>query len=58
MAVAAATTDFIRRQQALHAALDEMKVPHVWHLGTGGHTWPVWKDDLYRLAQLLFRDAK
>lgn len=41
-----------------HEALDGMKVPHVWHVDTGGHDWPVWKTDLYLLAQLLFRDAK
>jgi enterochelin esterase-like enzyme len=39
-----------------HEALEGMKVPHVWHVNTGGHTWPVWKNDLYLLAQRLFRD--
>ena len=39
-----------------HEALEGMKVPHVWHVDTGGHTWPVWKNDLYLLAQRLFRD--
>jgi enterochelin esterase-like enzyme len=42
--------------QRFHAALVEKKVPHVWHVDTGGHTWPVWKNDLYLLAQKLFRD--
>lgn len=41
-----------------HTGLDDAKVPHVWHLGKGKHEWSVWKDDLYRLAQLLFADAK
>jgi enterochelin esterase family protein len=39
-----------------HKALDEMNIPHVWHVDSGGHTWDVWKNDLYLLAQRLFRD--
>jgi enterochelin esterase-like enzyme len=42
--------------KALHEALEAKKVPHVWHIDSGGHTWPVWKTDLNLLAQLLFRD--
>jgi enterochelin esterase-like enzyme len=42
--------------KGLHDTLDEKKVPHVWHVDSGGHTWPVWKNDLYLFAQLLFRD--
>jgi enterochelin esterase-like enzyme len=38
-----------------HEALDELKVPHVWHIDSGGHTWPVWKNDLYLLAKKLFK---
>jgi hypothetical protein len=26
------------------------------HVDSGAHTWPVWKNDLYLLAQRLFRD--
>jgi enterochelin esterase-like enzyme len=44
--------------KAFHEALEEKKVPHVWHIDSGGHTWPVWKNDLYLLAQRLFRDGK
>jgi enterochelin esterase-like enzyme len=44
--------------KTFHDALDELKVPHVWHVDAGAHTWPVWNADLYLLAQLLFRDAK
>lgn len=40
---------------ALHQYLDEKKVPHVYHINSGGHEWPVWKDNLYQFAQLLFR---
>ncbi len=38
-----------------HTALEESKVPHLWHIDSGGHTWPVWKNDLYLFAQQLFR---
>jgi enterochelin esterase-like enzyme len=41
--------------QQFHAALVEKKVPHIWHVDSGGHEWPVWKNDLYLLALLLFR---
>ena len=30
----------------------------LWHVDSGAHTWPVWKNDLYLLAQRLFRDDK
>jgi enterochelin esterase-like enzyme len=41
--------------KALHTALEEKKIPHVWHVDSGGHTWPVWKNDLYLISQMLFR---
>ena len=41
--------------KAFHEALDTMKIPHVWHVDSGGHTWPVWKNDLYLLSPMLFR---
>ena len=44
--------------RAFHESLDEKKVPHVWHVDSGGHTWPVWRNDLYLIAQMLFRDKK
>src|SRR5205823_8457673 len=28
--------------QRLHAYLKEKGVAHVWHVDSGGHTWPVW----------------
>jgi enterochelin esterase-like enzyme/Spy/CpxP family protein refolding chaperone len=40
----------------LHEALEQQKIPHVWHIDAGSHTWPVWKNDLYLLSQRLFRD--
>jgi enterochelin esterase-like enzyme len=39
-----------------HEALEEKKVPHVWHVDSGGHEWSVWKNDLYLLSQMLFQD--
>ena len=42
--------------EGLHRYLAERKVPHVWHIDAGGgHTIPVWKNDLYHLSTLLFR---
>ena len=38
-----------------HAFLKQNNIPHIWHVDSGGHTWPVWKNDLYLLAQRLFR---
>ncbi len=42
--------------KAFHTSLEEKKVPHVWHVDSGKHEWPVWKNDLYLLALMLFRD--
>ncbi|MGA2255475.1 MAG: alpha/beta hydrolase-fold protein [Thermoguttaceae bacterium] len=42
----------------LRSTLVEKKVPHVWHVDSGGHEWPVWKNDLYLLSQMLFQDKK
>ena len=44
--------------KTFHTSLEEKKVPHLWHIDSGAHTWPVWKNDLYLLAQRLFRDGK
>jgi enterochelin esterase-like enzyme len=43
--------------KGLHEAMEKEKVPHVWHVDSGGHTWAVWKNDLYLLAQKLFREG-
>lgn len=45
----------INISQRTHAYLKEKNVPHVWHVGPGGHTFAVWKDDLYLFAQRIFR---
>ncbi len=39
----------------LDQSLTEKKVKHVWHLDAGSHEWPVWKNDLYLVAQKLFK---
>lgn len=46
----------LRISEDFHAALQEMKVPHIWHIhSNGGHDFSVWKADLYHFAPLLFR---
>jgi enterochelin esterase-like enzyme len=42
--------------KAFHAALEEKMIPHIWHVDSGDHAWPVWKNDLYLLSQKLFQD--
>jgi enterochelin esterase-like enzyme len=32
-----------------------MNIPHVWHVDSGAHEWKVWKADLYRFSQMIFR---
>jgi enterochelin esterase family protein len=41
---------------ALHNALDEAKIKHVWWEGPGLHDWQVWRKHLHDLAPRLFRD--
>ncbi len=41
-----------------HDLLEKQKIPHIWHLEAGGHTFTVWKNDLYLLSQKLFRDKE
>jgi enterochelin esterase-like enzyme len=41
--------------KSFHDTLEGMKIPHVWRVDSGGHEWPVWKNDLYALAQMLFQ---
>jgi enterochelin esterase-like enzyme len=44
--------------KSFHNTLEKKKVPHVWHVDSGGHTWDVWKNDLYLLSQKLFKEKK
>ena len=41
--------------QRTHAYLKEKDVPHVWHVDSGEHSFPVWKNDLYLFSQRIFR---
>ncbi|WP_338556455.1 alpha/beta hydrolase-fold protein [Paenibacillus sp. KS-LC4] len=38
-----------------HAYLSQYNVPHIWYEESGGHDWPVWKNDLYLFSQLIFQ---
>lgn len=40
---------------SVHEYLEEQNIPHVWHIDDGAHTFPVWKNDLYHFAALLFK---
>lgn len=35
--------------------LDEIKIKYTYSEYPGGHTWPVWRNNLYNFAQLLFK---
>lgn len=39
----------------VHEYLETQGVPHEWHIDEGAHTFPVWKNDLYHFAGLIFR---
>ena len=41
--------------QAMMSKFDEMKIKYIYDDYPGGHTWPVWRHDLYKIAPLLFR---
>ncbi|MBI1389116.1 MAG: hypothetical protein GC154_11780 [bacterium] len=41
--------------QKVHEYLDEHGVKHIWHIDSGAHTWPVWKNDLYLTSRMLFK---
>jgi enterochelin esterase-like enzyme len=41
--------------QGVHKYLKEKGVPHTWHLDSGGHDFPIWKNDLYWFSQQIFR---
>jgi enterochelin esterase-like enzyme len=34
---------------------DELKVKYVYSEYPGGHTWPVWRNNLHSFAQILFK---
>ena len=41
--------------QAMLKKLDDLNVKYTYSEYPGGHTWPVWRNNLYNFAQLLFR---
>lgn len=41
--------------QAMLAKFDELQIPYIYDEYPGGHTWPVWRNNLYKFAQLLFK---
>ena len=41
--------------QAMLKKLDELNVKYIYREYPGGHTWPVWRNNLYNFAQLLFK---
>jgi enterochelin esterase-like enzyme len=41
--------------QIMLAKLQELGIKHTYSEYPGGHTWPVWRNNLYNFAQLLFR---
>jgi enterochelin esterase-like enzyme len=41
--------------RAMVSKFDEMKIKYTYSEYPGGHTWPVWRNNLYNFAQLLFR---
>lgn len=41
--------------QIMLAKLDELNIRHIYYEYPGGHTWPVWRNNLYNFAPLLFK---
>jgi len=41
--------------QIMMAKFDEMKINYTYSEYLGGHTWPVWRNNLFNFAQLIFK---
>ncbi len=41
--------------QTMMSKFDEMKIKYTYSEYPGGHTWPVWRNNLFNFAQLLFK---
>jgi enterochelin esterase-like enzyme len=41
--------------QVMLSKFDEMKIKYIYDDYPGGHAWPVWRRDLYKIAPLLFK---
>jgi GH35 family endo-1,4-beta-xylanase/beta-xylosidase/enterochelin esterase-like enzyme len=46
----------INHTRGLHRHLKAHAVPHVYHIGPGGHDFGVWKRNLHWFARLVFKD--
>jgi len=42
--------------QIMLGRFDELNIKHTYYEYPGGHTWPVWRNDLYHFAPLLFQN--
>ena len=41
--------------QLMLAEFDKISIKYIYSEYPGGHTWPVWRNNLYNFAQLLFK---
>jgi len=41
--------------QTMRGKLDAMKIKYTYSEYPGGHTWPVWRNNIFNFAQLLFK---
>ncbi len=44
-----------RNCQIMLSKFNDMKIKYTYSEYSGGHTWPVWRNNLYNFAQLLFK---
>jgi enterochelin esterase-like enzyme len=42
--------------QVMLSKLGELNIKYTYYEYPGGHTWPVWRNNLYTFSQLLFRN--
>lgn len=47
----------INNSKRTHDYLKKNQIPHVFYLEPGGHDFKVWKNDLYMISQLLFKEV-
>lgn len=54
--IACGKDDFLLEEnKKLITSLKKSGIEHEWHLTESGHSWPVWRDYLAKLAPVLFR---
>jgi len=41
--------------QIMMEKFKEMGIKYDYYTSPGGHTWPVWREDLYKFAPMLFK---